>query len=159
MKLGNVELKVAVPVVATALTGTLGAALYRVVLSFGLFHPTTGQSLALAGVGAAALPVIAAVTGYATPHTPRPDVTDPGASAVAGDGATSNETGGSLAGTDPGVSPQPQITMSANASDFAAKMSEARASIDAPPADAYPDTPPAAGGSVAVPFAQQETRP
>jgi len=135
MKLGSIELKVAVPVVATALAGTLGTAVYKVVLSFGWFHPTTAQSLALVGVGAAALPVIVAVTGYATPHTPRSDLADP--PGVLADPA----------GAVPGVSAPDAITPQPLADSSPAPQ---------PPADAYPDTPPETGGSVAVPFAQQE---
>jgi len=70
----TVETKVAAPAIATALVSTLGAATYALVLAFGWFHPSAGQTAALAGMGAAVVYVVQVVVGYVAPHTPRADL-------------------------------------------------------------------------------------
>lgn len=93
----TVETKVAAPAIATAVVSTLGAAVYALVLSFGWFHPSAGQTAALAGMGAAVVYVVQVGTGYLAPHTSRPDAPT---SAVGGASSTPNETGGLVGGTD-----------------------------------------------------------
>ncbi len=144
MKLGNVELKVAVPLVATALTGTLGAAAYRTVLAFGWFHPTAQETISLAALGAALLVVVQGVSGYVAPHTSRPDLADP---------SGLPEQISAARPEDPAPTPIPAP---------APTPTPVPSPVQPPtlPADAYPDTPPAAGGSVQVtpvPFPAQET--
>jgi len=128
--IGNIEMKVAVPVIATALTGTLGAALYRTLLAFGWFHPTAQQTISLAALGAAVLVVVQAVTGYASPHTPRPDLRAAGV--VAGPA-----TAVPVVSAGDAATPQPRADSSVALAD------------PPPPADSYPDTPPAPAQLVA----------
>jgi len=94
----TVETKVAAPAIATALVSTLGGAIYALVLSFGWFHPSAGQTAALAGMGAAIIYVVQVVVGYLVPHTHRADL---GASVVAGDRPTPKQTGSSVVGSPP----------------------------------------------------------
>jgi len=70
----TVETKVAAPAIATAVVSTLGAAVYALVLSFGWFHPSAGQTAALAGMGAAVVYVVQVAVGYLVPHTQRADL-------------------------------------------------------------------------------------
>ena len=92
----TVETKVAAPAIATAVVSTLGGATYALVLSFGWFHPTAGQTAALAGMGAAVVYLVQVAVGYLAPHTPRADLST---SAVGGDNPTPKETGGLVVGS------------------------------------------------------------
>ena len=73
----TVETKVAAPAIATAVVSTLGAAVYALILAFGWLHPTSGQTAALAGMGAAIVYVVQVAVGYLAPHTPRADLSAP----------------------------------------------------------------------------------
>ena len=70
----TVETKVAAPAIATAVVSTLGAAVYALILAFGWLHPTSGQTAALAGMGAAIVYLVQVAVGYMAPHTPRADL-------------------------------------------------------------------------------------
>jgi len=70
----TVETKVAAPAIATAVVSTLGAAVYALILAFGWLHPSSGQTAALAGMGAAIVYLVQVVVGYLAPHTPRADL-------------------------------------------------------------------------------------
>lgn len=69
-----IETKVSLPALVDLALTVLGAAIYKVVLAFGWFHPTAQQQLALAALGAAIILVVDKVTAYMAPHTSRPDL-------------------------------------------------------------------------------------